>query len=273
MEVAEMDKEQGELLLPEAIRQRIAGKAFEPDEIGLSGAQVMVFDDCVLKIAPYRKKNEETVAVMRWLEGRLPVPRVLCYERDAARQYLLMSRAPGKMACEACFLERPAELAASLAEAIRMLWSVDVSGCPRTRDLDAELREARFRVENHLVDPALTEPEIFGPGGFRDPEALLEWLESNRPDYEPVLSHGDLCLPNIFIDKGKVSAFIDLGDTGVGDRWRDLALCWRSLRWNAEGVYGGKVYPGVRPDLLFEALGLAPDREKLRYYLLLDELF
>lgn len=259
--------------LPEAIRQRISGKAFQTDGVGMSGAQVMVFDDCVLKIAPYRKKNEETVAVMRWLADRLPVPRVLCYERDAERQYLLMSRVRGKMACDAYYLSRPEELTARLAEAIRMLWSVDVSDCPRLRDPDAELREARFRVENGLVDLNKVEPGTFGEGGFRDPRALLEWLENHRPACEPVLSHGDLCLPNIFIDKGTVSGLIDLGDTGIGDKWRDLALCWRSLRWNAEGVYGGKVYPDIRPDMLFEALGVEPDPEKLRFYLLLDELF
>ena len=268
-----MDKERSANSIPESIRQRIDGKAYRTDGIGLSGAQVLVFDDCVLKIAPVRKKNEETVEVMRWLENRLPVPKVLCYERDAERQYLLMSRTPGKMACDAYFLERPEELVARLSEAIRMLWSVDVSDCPRSRDLDAELREARYRVENHLVDVENVEPATFGPGGFKDPEALLDWLETHRPAYEPVLSHGDLCLPNIFIDGGRISGFIDLGDTGIGDKWRDLALCWRSLKWNAEGAYGGKVYPDTRPELLFEALGLTPDPEKLRYYLLLDELF
>ena len=268
-----MDQEHGANFIPESIRQRIAGKAFQTDDVGMSKAQITVFDDCVLKIVPYQKKNEETVSVMRWLENKLPVPRVLCYEYDAERQYLLMSRMPGKMACDAYYLERPEELAARLAEAIRMLWSIDVSDCPRSRDLEVELREARFRVENHLVDMDGVEPTTFGAGGFKDPEHLLDWLEHNRPDYEPVLSHGDLCLPNIFIDNGKISGFIDLGDMGIGDKWRDIALCYRSLRWNAEGVYGGNVYPDTRAETLFEALGIVPDLEKIRYYILLDELF
>lgn len=268
-----MDQEHGAVRLPGSIRQRISGKAFQTDDVGMSKAQIMVFDDCVLKIAPFQKKNDETVRVMRWLENKLPVPKVLCYECDAERQYLLMSRVPGKMACDAYFLERPRELAARLAEAIRMLWSVDVSDCPRSRDPDAVLKEARVRVENQLVDVDHVEPATFGPGGFKDPEHLLDWLEHNRPDCEPVLSHGDLCLPNIFIDHGRISGLIDLGDTGIGDKWRDIALCYRSLRWNAEGAFGGKIYPDTRAETLFEALGIAPDPEKIRYYLLLDELF
>lgn len=268
-----MDMEQEAITIPEGIRQLVAGKAFRENRVGLSGAKVTVFDDCVLKTAPYEKKNEETVAVMRWLEGKLPVPKVLHYESDGKRQYLLMSRVPGKMACDPYCMERPEELISGLAEAIRMLWSTDISGCPRIRDMDAELEEARYRVEHHLVDPDKVEPSTFGEGGFRDPEELLCWLEDHRPPYEPVLSHGDLCLPNVFFDGGKVSGFIDLGAMGIGDKWRDIALCRRSLKWNAEGAYGGKVYPGIDPERLFELLGVAPDSEKLRWYLLLDELF
>ena len=64
-----------------------------------------------------------------------------------------------------------------------------------------------------------------------------------------------------------------LGDTGIGDKWRDIALCYRSLKHNFDGSYGGKVYPDFDPDMLFEALEIEPDWEKLRYYILLDELF
>ena len=262
-----------DLSIPESIRRRVGGKPYVTDGIGMSGAKILVYDDCVLKIVGCREKNEETVRVMRWLEGRLPVPKVLCYERDAERQYLLMSRVPGKMACDAYWLERPRELLALLAEAMWMLWRTNVSGCPRNRDLDAELKEAAYRVENRLVDVNRVEPTTFGSGGFRDPEALLKWREDNRPPYEPALSHGDFCLPNLFIETGRISGFLDLGDTGIGDKWRDIALCFRSLKHNFDGSYGGKVYPDFDPERLFPALGIEPDREKLRYYTLLDELF
>ncbi len=259
--------------LPETIKRMTAGKAFRTNGIGLSGAKVLVFEDCVLKIAPYQKKNEETVDVMRWLSGKLPVPEVLCYERDLDRQYLLMSRVPGRMACDAYYMERPEELVQLLSEALKMLWRVDVSDCPRHRTVDAELEGARYQVENHLVDMENVDPSTFGAGGFRDPEDLLYWLEHNRPTYEPVLSHGDFCLPNIFFDGGRLSGLIDLSAMGVGDKWRDIALCYRSLKWNAQGVYGGRVYPDIRADMLFDALGIAPDFDKLKYYLLMDELF
>ena len=58
----------------------------------MSKAKVMIFDDYVLKIEKISKQNDETVEVMRWLEGKLPVPKVICYEKDDEYQYLLMSR-------------------------------------------------------------------------------------------------------------------------------------------------------------------------------------
>ena len=261
------------MIIPRKIEQMISGKAFTANEVRMSKAKVMVFDDCVLKIGPYRKKNEKTVEVMLWLEHKLPVPKVLCYEQDAENQYLLMSRVQGKMACDEYYMERPKELVEGLAEGIGMLWSIDCSGCPRSRDIDTELEEAGIRIENHMIDMENASPGTFGKGGFKDPEDLLIWLENNKPGYEPVLSHGDYCLPNVFLDNGRVSGFIDLEDTGIGDRWRDIALCYRSLKGNSDGTYGGKVYPDVKPDMLFDALGIRPDKDKLRYYILLDELY
>ena len=259
--------------LPEKIRALITGKSYSLNGIGKSTAKVLVFDDCVLKIEPYQKETEDMVNVMCWLEGKLPVPKVMGFETDGDNQYLLMSKVTGKMSCDEYYMSRPDVLIKGLAEALNMFWSVDIKGCPRTLDLDSELAEARRRVENNLIDLSDSEPSTFAEEGFKDAEDLLCWLEKNKPDFKPVLSHGDFCLPNIFLDNGKVSGFIDLGSTGIGDKWKDIALCYRSLRWNSEGAYGGKVYPDVRSMKLFGALGIKPDMDKIRYFILLDELF
>ena len=55
----------------------------------------------------------------------------------------------------------------------------------------------------------------------------------------------------------------------MSDLYQDIALCYRSLLHN----YAEFPHPDFRPELLFQALELEPDWEKIRYYILLDELF
>lgn len=262
-----------ELEVPSKIKSFIDKKTYTVDDIGMSGNQVLIFKDMVLKIEDSSTSIENQVQLMKWLEGKLPVPKVVVYEESDGKSFLLMSKIDGKMSCDTYYLENPQILLEALARGLKMLWAVDVHGCPSVRDLDMVLKEARMRVENNLVDLDNVEPTTFSEDGFKNPEELLEWLESNRPAFEPFFSHGDYCLPNIFLENGEISGFIDLGRAGIGDKWNDIALCYRSLKHNFDGTYGGKVYEDFNPELLFEKIGIEPDWEKINYYLLLDELF
>ena len=262
-----------QLQLPTKIKLLIDKKPFTVDNIGMSGNQVLIFEDMVLKIENGTAAMAEQVQMMQWLEEKISVPRVLEYEEENGKCYLLMSRIDGKMSCNTYYLEHPNILLEALASGLKMLWEVDIRECPRVRDLDTVLKEARMQVENNMIDLDNVEPTTFGEGGFESPRHLLEWLESNRPSFEPVFSHGDYCLPNIFLENGQVKGFIDLDKAGVCDKWNDIALCYRSLKHNFNGSYGGKVYEDFNPDMLFETLGIEPNWEKINYYLLLDELF
>lgn len=230
-----------QIQIPSKIKTMIDKKPFTIDDIGMSGNQVLIFDNMVLKIEDSSTSMAEQVQMMQWLEGKIPIPHVLAYEVLNGKSFLLMSRIDGKMSCDIYYLEHPHVLLKALASGLKMLWEVDVRECPRIRNLDAELKEARMRVENDLVDMDNVEPTTFGLGGFKNPKHLLEWLETNQPTFEPVLSHGDYCLPNIFLENAQIKGFIDLGNVGVGDKWRDIALCYRSLKHNFDGTYGGKV--------------------------------
>ena len=260
------------MCLPDSIQAYVGDHPYVCDSIGLSGSEIRLYDDMVLKIGPHRPDTLKSVRMMKWLEGRLPVPRVLCFEEDTERQYVLMNRVQGRMACDPYYLSRPQQLIPLLAEGLKMFWQVGIADCPVHCGLDQELGEACLRVERGLVDLERAEPDTYGPGGFRGPKELLEWLETHRPPCEPALTHGDYCLPNIYLDADRISGFIDLGNAGIADKWRDISLCYRSLKHNCDGTYGRR-YPDVDPDQLFSALGIEPDWEKLRYYILLDELF
>ena len=146
--------------------------------------------------------------------------------------------------------------------------------CPYNNSIDNKLRLAEKDVQNNLCDIENAEPTTYGVNGFENPEKLLQWLKENKPDEELVFSHGDYCLPNIIIKGDKVNGFIDLGGSGIADKYQDIALCYRSLQHNYDGKYGnGMVYEGFDATVLFDELNIVPDWNKIKFYILLDELF
>ena len=261
------------MMIPESILRLLGTQKGTANTTGLSGSSVIVYDDCVLKIEKQTDDTESAIAMMRWLERKVPVPRIFAHENVDGTSYLLMSKARGCMSCNRRYMEQPYELMSLLAEGMKQLWQVDTTDCPKVRSLDEMLAEAEYRVANNLVDMDLVEPETFGEKGFRDPAALLDWLVAHKPQEEWALTHGDYCLPNIFLNNGTVSCFIDIGDMARSDRWRDIALCWRSMNSNFAGAYGGPVYHNPEPEFLFKELDIEPDWDKIRWHILLDELF
>ncbi len=261
--------------IPEQVKCIVGDSAFTRNGVGMSGSEVLIFPDYVLKIQEYLAEAENERSMVAWLAGRLPVPEIPAYCVEENRAYTLMTRIKGEMLCTEKYLTNPELLTELVAEGLKLLWQVDVTQCPyRTSRLEERLKAARWNVEHNLVDLDNVDPETFGEGGFANPLELLEWLEQNRPEEDIVLTHGDFCLPNIFAVGNKISGFIDLGKLGPADRWQDIAIVMRSLKDNLGGAYTpGRVYGQFEPQMLLEKLGIEMDAEKNRYYLLLDELF
>lgn len=262
-----------DLRLPPELSDLVGSAPCREESIGLSGSRVFIYEDAVLKCGPASSETKKEAGLLTWLSGRLPVPECLFFSEEDGQYLLLMSRIKGRMACEEEFMCDPERLVSTLAESLRLLWTADVSGCPVSDGLDGKLAAAALAVETGRVDVSSAEEGTFGPGGFASPEALLLWLESNRPPEDPVFSHGDLCLPNIMLDsEGGLSGFVDLGRSGVCHRWNDIAILRRSLIHNYRGKYARRTFPGFEDDMLLEALGVKKDPELLRYFVLLDEL-
>ncbi|BCN30821.1 APH(3') family aminoglycoside O-phosphotransferase [Anaeromicropila herbilytica] len=259
--------------LPESIKNIIGSRSFNVDTIGMSDAQVICFDDMVLKIEPYNEESDNEYHMMDWLSDKLPVPNILCSEKVNGISYLLMSRIKGDMLCTPELQTDPELLVKLLAEGLHMLWNVNIANCPYDNTLDHKLRLAKARVSEKLCNIEDAEPGTYSCNGFQSPEHLLEWLLDNKPVEEPVFSHGDYCLPNIFIYKNKINGFIDLGRSGVADKYQDIALCYRSLLHNLNGKYSMNKKTEYDCNMLFEELQIEPNWEKIRYYILLDELF
>ena len=201
---------------------------------------------------------------LRWLAGRLPVPRLLAYGEEDTFTYLLMSAVPGVDA--ATLAENgqmvPARLVRLLAEGLRQFHAVPWVECPFDHRLAHELDQAQLRTERGQVDEEDFDAERQGQTAAM---LLEELLDSAPVDEDLVLTHGDYCLPNVMLTDDQVSGYIDLGLAGIGDRYRDLALARRSLIRNCGAAW---------VPFFFESYGLPqPDEAKLSFYQLLDEFY
>lgn len=258
--------------LPASIKRRIGFHKGVMDKIGCSEAQVMLFENMVLKIQPDSPAAGNEHQMLRWLQGRLPVPEIIEEAFVNGTRCLLMTRVPGKYLCDAEILDDQGRLAELVAEGLRRMWAVDIAHCPTDRSLDQRFREIEAGIRQGAITlEQARQAETYGAGGFESPAQLFEWLVKHRPKEEKVLSHGDYCLPNIFCDANGLTGLIDLGCAGVADRWVDIEKVIWSMWANSTGKFGGKCRPFDRK-LLFEALGMEPDEERLRYYSLLSEL-
>lgn len=259
--------------IPNIFNKYISDWEHEVDTVGLSNAGVYLFKDMVLKIQPVSEESDNELQMMQWLRGKINVPNIIEQITDNSYSYILMSRCRGDMCCADQFMKNPLKQAEILANTLFQLWDIPVDGCPCSWPLEKRLKEAAKNVESNNIDIAHTEPTTFGKNGFKNHEELLKWLIDNKPKETKVITHGDFCLPNIFADDSGLTGLIDLGRAGVADKWQDIAICYRSLSNNYSGKYNGIKYSGYQNEMLFNALGIDPDWEIIRYYILLDELF
>ena len=119
-----------------------------------------------------------------------------------------------------------------------------------------------YLLNNDLADVDCENWEEDTP--FKDPRELYDFKDGKA-------RRGTCLFPRRpgrqqhLCERWQVSGFIDLGRSGRADKWYDIAFCVRSIR---EDIEGRTVCRAI-----FDLLGIKPDWEKIKYYILLDELF
>jgi kanamycin kinase len=94
-------------------------------------------------------------------------------------------------------------------------------------------------------------------------------FRSPFPGDAEVVTHGDYCAPNVFIDPStlRFTGILDLSRLGTGDRYLDLALMFKSLRGGLNPQYGGP--PAARR--FVELYGGDPADPRIEHYITLDD--
>jgi kanamycin kinase len=177
---------------------------------------------------------ERELVRLRWLSVRHPAPRVIDYGVDGDAQWLLTEALPGGSAVGDEWRARRPEAIRAIATGLRAIHAIPIDHFPA--EWTAEVWVGR-------------QPPSIG---------------ARPPIDDPVLVHGDACAPNTLISQdGTWTGNVDFGDLAVGDRWADLAVASMSLDWN----FG----EGHQPEF-FDAYGIAPDEDRIRYYRALWDL-
>ena len=219
--------------LPARILAHTGPLPMQGEDIGRSGADVFRIGDMYLKAAPagtlVRSARAQEYFHSKGLSAEL-----IAFEQEAGRDYLLVRSVPGAYACDKALMSDPVRLARTLGETVRMLHETPAADCP--------LKDANSR--------ALLAYEKEAGAPF---DGNLSLLKSDA------LIHGDMCLPNIFFSEDyRFAGFIDLGDSGLGDRHFDLYWAMWSLTYNLKtdryneefmNAYGRDAFDSARFDL------------------------
>jgi len=260
--------------LPSDLANILHGYSCEQDTIGESPAQVYRF--CKSKNVYYLKIESTNGLIKReheilsWLNGKLPVPKIKYWHEQDDLFYLMMTEAPGQTALNFVNdkLREPYEnTIKALAEGLLMLQSIDISNCPFHNTLDMKLTHALCNIQNDSIDMEDWEERT----RCATPMDLYHWLVANKPNEELCFTHDDYTPENIFTKDKKLTCIIDVGGCGIADKWKDIALCIRSI--NIHLGYTRQEEDNKHVQLLFKYLCVAPDWNKIKYYTLLDELF
>lgn len=196
-----------------------------------------------------------------WLAKRgAAVPEVVDMGIGEHIAWMVTVALPGLPATAPEHLARPRRTVPILAEGLRAFHEIDPTDCPFDWTVKTALAHVETRVAAADIDPA----------GFGDEhrhlspqEALARLHATVPPDDDLVVTHGDYCFPNLLIAGVRVVGVLDVGEAGLAQRWRDLAVGTWATTWN--------VGPGYE-DLFLDAYGIDWDLDRAAFYRLLYDL-
>lgn len=179
---------------------------------------------------------ERESKLLNWIDGRLPVPKLLHYSHVDRVEYQLTTEIQGTPTYKVQQFEREQAVIA-MGEAMKLIHALDPTGCPLDNSIDN--RYARIIREGNSLDEL-----------------------GDRPEENLIFTHGDLCLPNILVEDGALTGVIDWDCGGLSDAYIDIAACTWSIGHN----YGEKEAEMKWIPLFLETYGVELDQDKYEYY-------
>lgn len=199
---------------------------------------------------------------LKWLENKgVTVPKVLKYFEGGGGgvTYLLLSYLEGLAAQKVASRDRE-ELVRIVAVALKQFHSISISGSGKLRTLDNDLDHIQACLKHGLIK----KQDFQAANNGKTPEDVYSHLLQEKGKLSNgVIVHGDYCLPNIIIANNNYG-FLDVGDCGPGDPYKDFSAMEGSIERNFGREWIGafyKYYDGITN----------VDTFKVKYYKLIDQ--
>ena len=257
--------------LPPGLADALSGYRWARDTVGESGGTIYRLSGHADAPDLYLKHGAGAVADdviaemvrLRWLRDFVAVPAVRNFLLTDDAAWLITTALPGRTAWQWLDADPAAGpmVVDALADFLLRLHAIPVDACPFDSGQTVRRRLAWARIDAGLVDT-----DDFGDAheGWSARQVGTAMDAMLPLPFDRVVTHGDYSLDNLLIDNGVVTGCIDVGRVGVADRYQDLAILHDCLGEFDEALQWR----------LFDRYGVAaPDADRLRFHLLLDELF
>ena len=178
--------------------------------------------------------------ILKWIDGRLPVPDPIKYLKIRDIEYLITSSIEGTPVYKLP-IERRDEGIRVLTEALKLIHTLDHYGCPRISTIEDKIRQAKRKADRS------------------EKKGILAKLEEFDLSENLIFTHGDYCLPNILVtEKGELGGVIDWDYGGLADQYVDFVSCIWSINYNfGEGDWVNQ---------FLDAYGVELDWERFEFF-------
>jgi len=165
--------------------------------------------------------------------------------------WILSEKVQGDDCIAQKYLDNPKRLCDTIGEQLSLLHSMDFSDCPVQNHTELFLASAKENMQKGMFDKKKAVH-----WGYDSPDKAWSVARTSAHLLKPnVLLHGDYCLPNIILNDWRFSGFIDLNNSGVGERHIDLYWGSWTLLYNLKtDKYRDRFFDAYGRDMIDEEL-------------------
>jgi len=153
-----------------------------------------------------------------------PVIKYISLDRD----YLITEPIKGEDGLSQRYLSEPFKLSEIFGLSLKFLHETKVTACP----VNDKMSELIFSAETTPFQQSYLDDIAEYIGKASADKAYAEVVSGSELVRRDVIIHGDYCLGNIILNDWDFKGFIDVADSGIGDKHYDIAWGLWTLRYN-----------------------------------------